>query len=103
MLLVRVIGLRPESASKLLLSLHTLPTVILLAISIFILYRFIASFRRLSHVPGPPCATFGRLWLARVVSSGHSADQYVQINNKYGKSWSSRSNLLQKSRWKVLS
>lgn len=38
----------------------------------------------LRKFPGPRWAAYSRLWLSRVLASGRSAEQFVEINKEYG-------------------
>lgn len=43
-----------------------------------------STFLHLRNIPVPRRAALGRLWLAKTVASGESADIYVEVNRKYG-------------------
>ena len=62
----------------------TITSLSIFGVLFFVIYLCISSFLRLCHIPGPALAAWSRLWLARVVSSGDSANKYVQINRRYG-------------------
>lgn len=62
----------------LLASAITITALVALAIST------IRSYRRLSHIPGPPSAGFSRLWMLRAATSGHPHLCTADVSKKYG-------------------
>lgn len=40
----------------------------------------------LSSVPGPKLAAWTRFWIVKTLASGHSAQIFVGVNKRYGKS-----------------
>lgn len=44
----------------------------------------ITSYRRLSHIPGPPLAHFSSLWMIRTSSSGRLSQIFEETGRKYG-------------------
>ena len=61
----------------------TFGTVILAAISYFVITTFL-SYRRLQHFPGPPLAAFSQLWFALATAKGDCYKTTKQVLEQYG-------------------
>ena len=55
-----------------------------LTLALLAIGRAIQSYRRLSHIPGPPLASFSRLWILKSLLSSRNHLNLYEANLKYG-------------------
>ena len=69
------------------------PTTMAVLLTIFWVIFMVASTihttrNSLSDIPGPPLATYTRLWMLLALFSEDCARWYLEVNEKYGKNYS---------------
>ncbi|AEO58713.1 hypothetical protein MYCTH_2306212 [Thermothelomyces thermophilus ATCC 42464] len=63
---------------------YQVPALASLLLFVFLVIWYGLSWRRLSHIPGPPLASLSYLWMLRIARSGEQSARYAHINAKYG-------------------
>ena len=56
--------------------------LVLVAVVLSTISRFLTRFRHLVEYPGPWIAAYTRLWICRVIASGNSAQLLVDVNQE---------------------
>lgn len=66
------------------ISIALLASIVAALAVLFYVVSSIQSYRRLSHIPGPPSAAFSILWQIRALNSGQNNLKVAEVNQKYG-------------------
>ncbi|EON62757.1 hypothetical protein W97_01982 [Coniosporium apollinis CBS 100218] len=66
------------------ISIVLLASIVAALAVLFYVVSSIQSYRRLSHIPGPPLAAFSILWQIRALNSGQNNLKVEEVNQKYG-------------------
>ncbi len=66
-------------------SSESLVVLVLLALGLGVLTRYITVWYRLRHIPGPFICGFSTIWLAGKCLSGRVNEDFKRLTEKYGK------------------